>query len=319
MSINLRGSERLNRAFTGIPTFLRANYCPSLSELDADVAVFGVPFDEGSPWQPGTRFAPRSIREHSMRFAPTGFFDIARQQHFLTDVVTQGRLVDVGDVDVLPTNVIGTHDNISAMTQLIRQRQAIPLAIGGDHSVSWPLIRGIQEPLHVVQFDAHLDFAPVTNGVHYSNGQPFRHIMALSQVQSLTQVGIRSLRVRPSEFSDATAQGSTIISQQQFRQRSPLELFEHLPAGEKCYISIDIDVLDMALVPGCASAEPNGMRYDELMAALLALIGRMEVVGIDLVEVNPQLDVATGVTSYLAAHVLVELLGHLLLPRGERE
>lgn len=315
MSVNMRGSERLNRAFGGIVTFLRADYCENISELNAEVAVFGVPFDEGSPWQPGTRFAPRSIREHAMRFAPTGYFDIERQQHFLTDVVTQGRLVDVGDVDVLPTNVMGTHDNISAMTRLIRQRKAIPVAIGGDHSVSWPLIRGIEEPLHVVQFDAHLDFAPVTNGVHYSNGQPFRHIMALEQVQSLTQVGIRSLRVRPSEFSDASAQGSNIITRQQFQQQDLAASFAHLPTQEKCYISIDIDALDMSLVPGCASAEPNGLMYNELRDALIHLINKMEVVGIDLVEVNPQLDVATGATSYLAAHLLVEVLGHVMATR----
>ncbi|WP_312463945.1 agmatinase [Pantoea endophytica] len=315
MSSNMRGSERLNRAFSGIPTFLRADYCDVLSELRADVAVFGVPFDEGSPWQPGARFAPRSLREHSMRFASTGFYDIQRDQHFLTDVISQGRLVDVGDVDVLPTNVIGTHDNISTLVQMIRQRGAIPLALGGDHSVSYPLIRGIQEPVHVVQFDAHLDFAPSTHGVHFSNGQPFRHVAALEHVLSLTQVGIRSLRVRPSEVSDARQQGSHIISMAAFRQQQFIEQLRHLPAGEKCYISIDIDVLDFSLVPGCASAEPNGMRYDELRDALQVLLQRMNVIGLDLVEVNPQLDVPTGATSYLAAHLLVETLGMLFAPR----
>lgn len=315
MSSNMRGSERLNRAFSGIPTFLRADYCDVLSELRADVAVFGVPFDEGSPWQPGTRFAPRSLREHSMRFASTGFYDIQRDQHFLTDVISQGRLVDVGDVDVLPTNVIGTHDNISTLVQMIRQRGAIPLALGGDHSVSYPLIRGVQEPVHVVQFDAHLDFAPSTHGVHFSNGQPFRHVAALEHVQSLTQVGIRSLRVRPSEVSDARQQGSHIIPMEAFRQQPFIEQLKHLPAGEKCYISIDIDVLDFSLVPGCASAEPNGMRYDELRDALQVLLQRMDIIGLDLVEVNPQLDVPTGATSYLAAHLLVETLGMLFALR----
>lgn len=315
MSSDMRGSDRLNRAFSGIPTFLRADYCDTLSELTADVAVFGVPFDEGSPWQPGSRFAPRSIREHSMRFAASGYYDISRQQHFLTDVIAQGRIVDIGDVDILPTHVVGTHDNISNMVQLIRQRGAIPLALGGDHSISWPLIRGIQEPVHVVQFDAHLDFAPVSHGVQFSNGQPFRHVASLPQVRSLTQTGIRSLRVRPSEVNDASAQGSHIITMDSLRQQQPETLFAHLPAGEKCYISIDIDVLDLPLVPGCASAEPNGMHYHQLRNALTGLLERMEVIGIDLVEVNPGLDVASGATSYLAAHLLVELLGHYFATR----
>ena len=84
-----------------------------------------------------------------------------------------------------------------------------------------------------------------------------------------------------------------------------------LPKGANCYISLDMDVLDLSLVPGCVSAEPDGMLYDQLRDTLIALTDRACIVGFDLVEVNPQLDVATGVTSYLAAHTIVEFLGHL--------
>jgi agmatinase len=84
-----------------------------------------------------------------------------------------------------------------------------------------------------------------------------------------------------------------------------------VPEGERCYVSIDIDVLDLPLVPGCVSAEPNGMTYSELRDTLVALADRSEIVGFDLVEVNPQLDVGTGITSYLAAHTILEFLGHI--------
>ncbi len=150
-----------------------------------------------------------------MRFASTGFYNIQRDQHFRTDVISQSRLLDVGDVDMLPTNIIGTHENISTLVEKIRQRWAIPLALGGDHSVSYPLIRGIQEPVHVVKFEAHLDFAPPPTACILVMVSPFA---ALEHVQSLTQVGIRSLRVRPSEVSDARQQGSHIISMEAFRQ-----------------------------------------------------------------------------------------------------
>ncbi|XBS68459.1 agmatinase [Acerihabitans sp. KWT182] len=308
---DMRGTGRANRAFTGIATFLRADYCDDIERLAADVAVFGVPLDEGSPFMPGARLAPRSIREHSLRFSPAGFYDIQREQRFLADEVATGRIQDVGDVDILPTNLPQTLENISEMTRRLRRQGVIPAAIGGDHSISYPLIRGLEEPVHVIQFDAHLDFAPVVNDMHYTNGQPFRHIAALPQVKSLTQVGIRSLRVRPEEAADARAQGSRIVTMNALRRLTAEAVAEMLPAGEKCYVSIDIDALDMALVPGCVSAEPDGMQYAQLRDMLCVLAARMEIVGCDIVEVNPLLDVRTGVTSYLAAHTLVEFIGHI--------
>jgi agmatinase len=84
-----------------------------------------------------------------------------------------------------------------------------------------------------------------------------------------------------------------------------------IPQGARCYVSVDIDVLDMSLIPGCVSAEPNGMSYAELRDSMFAVAERTEVIGLDLVEVNPLLDVPTGLTSYLAAHILVESLGRI--------
>lgn len=312
---DMRGMGRVNRAFSGIPTFLRADYCNDIAAITADMAVFGVPMDEGSPFLPGTRFAPRSIREHSMRFSPTGFFDVENERHFLADEVTAGKIVDVGDVDILPTNVERSGENITELVRALRRKGAIPVGIGGDHSVSFPIIRGFEEPIHVIQLDAHLDYAPVTADLRYTNGQPFRHIAGLPHVKSVTQAGIRSLRVRPAEVADATRNGGRIVTMGEFRTLSPQGVAGLLPAGEKCYVSIDIDALDLSLVPGCVSAEPNGLLYAELRDTLVALAERMEIVGFDLVEVCPPLDVGTGVTSYLAAHTMVEFIGHIFANR----
>lgn len=317
--IDMRGQHRTNRAFTGIPTFLRSNLCLDLERIDTglvEMAVFGVPLDEGAPFLPGARFAPRSIREHSMRFAATGFFDVERQRQFLASEILEGRIIDVGDVDVLPTNIAQTAHNITDLVRSLRTRGVVPVGIGGDHSVSYPILRGFDEPIHVVQFDAHLDYAPVTPQLQYTNGQPFRHISALPHVQSITQVGIRSLRVRPTEFTDTRAAGNRVVTMEQFRRGQPQDIAAALPAREKCYVSIDIDALDMSLTPGCVSAEPNGMMVAELRDALIALAERMDIVGFDLVEVCPPLDVGTGVTSYLGAHVMVEFIGHIFANRA---
>ena len=133
----------------------------------------------------------------------------------------------------------------------------------------------------------------------------------MDHVRSLTQVGIRSLRNRRAWVEDSRSDGNRIVGMEEFRDLGPEGLVDGLPRDDRCYVSIDIDVLDLPLVPGCVSAEPNGMSYAELRDALIAIARRMDVVGFDLVEVNPQLDVGTGITSYLAAHTILEFLGHI--------
>jgi agmatinase len=303
---------RLNSAFVGIPSFLRAEIARDLATLDADVAIMGAPTDEGSPFMPGSRFGPRAIREHSIRFnAQEGYYDPREQRQFLEYEMTHGRLVDVGDADVLPTNVVDTFRNITAMARQLLDRGALPVVLGGDHAISYPVVRAYTDPVHVVHFDAHLDYAPFIHGLEYTNNHAFRHIAHMPTVQSLMQVGIRSLRNPRSQMDDTLADGNQVVTMEEFYDRGPRGLVEALPADAKVYVSLDIDVLDLSLVPGCVSAEPNGMAYAELRDTLFALAEHTEIVGFDLVEVNPQLDVGTGITSYLAAHTVLEFLGRI--------
>jgi agmatinase len=316
----------MNYPFVGIPSFLRAAISTDLEQLDADVAVMGVPTDEGSPFMPGSRFGPRGIREQSLRFYGDGrgYYDPQVRRRFLEHEMTHGRLVDVGDADILPTNVADTFHNVTAMTRQLLDRGALPLVLGGDHAISFPVVRAYGEPLHVVHFDAHLDYAPFIHGLEFTNGHAFRHIAHLDQVQSLTQVGIRSLRTREQQHADTLGDGNRVVTMEEFRDLRT-RLVEALPTDARCYVSLDIDVLDLPLVPGCVSAEPNGMSYAELRETLFALAEHTQIVGFDLVEVNPQLDVGTGITSYLAAHTILEFLGRIcdqprwIARRGERE
>ncbi len=314
----MRGHEnhpagRLNRPFVGIPSFLRSPVSTDLEKLEAAIAVLGVPTDEGSPFMPGSRFGPRGIREHSMRFTGSvaGYYDPQARRQFLEYEMSRGLLVDVGDVDVLPTNVEGTFRNVTAMVRAVLDRGALPVVFGGDHSITFPVVRAYQEPIHVVHFDAHLDYAPFVHGVQFSNSHPFRHVRKLSQVSSLAQVGIRSLRDSREMMEDALRDGNRVVTMGEFRERGPVSIAETVPRDARCYVSVDIDVLDLPLVPGCVSAEPNGMSFHELTETLKALAERVDVVGFDLVEVNPQLDVGTGITSYVAAHVVLEFLGRI--------
>ncbi|MGH7639287.1 MAG: arginase family protein [Candidatus Dormibacteria bacterium] len=310
-----QGQERrLDMPFTGIPSFMRAPIQTDLRSLEADVAVLGVPTDEGSPYLPGSRMGPRAIREHSLRFVgpEPGYFDPQQRRHFLGRLMEERRLVDTGDADILPTNVEGTFANVTRAVHLIREGGALVVALGGDHAITYPVVRGIEEECHVLHFDAHLDYMPFVHGLQYTNQHAFRQLRRLPQVKSLTQVGIRSLRNTERMLEDSLKDGNRVVTMEEFRENPEHSVLEAIPAGANCYVSIDIDVLDMALVPGCVSAEPEGMSYRELRDCLRRVAARQRVVGFDLVEVNPLLDVGTGATAYLATHTVVEFLGAIL-------
>ena len=257
--------------FVGIPSFLRAPICTDLDNLDADIAVIGAPTDEGSPFLPGARLGPRGIREHSLRFGAKGYYDPQAKKTFLEYELTNGRLVDVGDASVLPTNPEDTFHNITATTEHVLAKGALPVVLGGDHAISFPVVRAYKQPLHVMHFDAHIDYSPFMHGYEFTNSHAFRHIYHMPHVESLTQIGIRSLRSRESDMEDSRNDGNRVVTMAEFRELGPTAIAQVLPRDARCYVSIDIDVLDMPLIPGCVSAEPNGMSYSELRDSLFAL------------------------------------------------
>ena len=258
-----------------------------------------------------------------MRFADSGagFFDPETGHTYLAYEMTNRTIADVGDADVWPTDVNSTFDNATDLTKAVLSRRALPVMLGGDHSVTYPVVRGYEDeaPLHVIHFDAHIDYAPFIHDLRFTNVHPFRNIAPLPHVLSLTQVGIRSLRSAESEIRDSIDDGNRVMTMGEFRSVGPIGVAEIVPRDARTYVSIDIDVLDLPLIPGCVSAEPNGMAYAELRDTLAAIAEHCNVVGFDLVEVNPTLDVRTGVTSYLAAHTVLEFLGNICRqPRWER-
>jgi agmatinase len=163
----------------------------------------------------------------------------------------------------------------------------------------------------VVHFDAHLDYMPFVHGTSMTNAHAFRHIARMPHVKGLLQVGIRSLRNTALMWNDTWSDGNTVVTMARFKELGPEGVAGLLPRGVDCYVSLDIDAMDLALVPGCVSAEPEGLSYGDLRDTLIALTERTRIVGFDLVELNPLLDAATGITAHLGAHAIVEFLGHL--------
>ncbi len=157
------GEPRFNLPFSGIATFLRAPVCADLNTLDAEIAILGIPFDEGTTWKPGSRLGPRRIREMAMRFASTGstyaagYFDLDEGKRYLERQMRERRIADCGDVDVLYTNPEGTFANATRAVAQILAKGAFPVVLGGDHAISFPVVRAYSEPLQVIHFDAHID------------------------------------------------------------------------------------------------------------------------------------------------------------------
>src|SRR5438270_11369048 len=184
-------SERLDMPFVGIPSFLRAPIHTMIDTLKAEIAVLVAPTDEGSSFKPSSRFGACAMREHSLRFVSgkTGYYDPQRGHRFLEREMN-GAIVDVGDADILPTNLPGTFDNITASVHGILIAGAVPVVLGGDHAITFPVVRAFARPLHVLHLDAHLDYMPFVHGMFYTNMHSFSQVRKLYHVQCLIPVGI---------------------------------------------------------------------------------------------------------------------------------
>src|SRR5882724_2542305 len=224
---------RLDRPFVGIPSFLRSAICTDLDELDAAIAVMGVPFDEGSPYLAGSRMGPRALREHSLRFVSGagGFYNPETRRQYLDVEIKEGLIADVGDADIAPTNVEKSFATITEMVRAVLDRGALPVVVGGDHSITYPVVRAFSERLHVIHFDAHADYAPFVHDLRFTNGHAFRHIAPMAHVASLTQVGIRSLRHSPEQVEDSIRDGNRVVTMEEFHRVSPRGIAEMVPAG----------------------------------------------------------------------------------------
>ncbi len=302
----------INRAYVGIPSFMRARVSEAPEDLArAAVAVLGVPFDEGSPFLPGSRMGPRAIREHSLRFPAGGLYDPDTGETFLARELNEGLLLDVGDVDVRPANAARTFEITTARVRAILDSGAFPVVLGGDHSITYPIFDAFDRPAHVLQFDAHQDYSEIDEDLQRTNSHAFRHITAMDTCLGLAQVGIRGLRTTGAHVDELRAKGHRVVAMRETRELGAAGIAGLLPEGAPVYVTIDVDALDMSLIPGCVSGEPDGFTHRDLMAALRAVAERCEIVGFDFVEVNPLLDVATGATSYLGALVTVGFLGFI--------
>jgi len=295
--------------YAGIATFGR---CPHvIAPTSADVAVLGVPYDSSTSYRSGTRFGPRAIREQSLLL--WGYNNVLQTAPFRTL-----RVVDAGDVDVVPVDILATHRQIEAAADGWLATGAKLLTLGGDHSISLPLLRSHVRrhgPVAVLHFDAHPDtWDSEYPGHKYSHGTPFIRAIeeGLIDTAAYVQLGIRGPTNGPEDYTDALRLGARMITLDEFRGRTMPEVLHEVQrlVGERpTYVTLDIDCVDPAFAPGTGTPEVGGFTSWEILQLVRGLKG-FNLVGFDLVEVSPPFD-PTGITSILAANLAFEFLSLL--------
>jgi agmatinase len=305
---------RLDLPFVGICSFGKYPIVLDWDKIDAHVAILGAPLDQGTQWRAGARFGPRSIREASTLFAfgHAGAYDHEDDVTYLEP--TTCRIVDIGDADIIHTDVVRSLVNIERGVSKILSAGAIPIVLGGDHSINIACINAFEGrgPIHIVQIDAHLDFVDERHGVRFGHGNPMRRAAEKSYVTGLTQIGIRNVSSTAKEgYEDARRRGSDILSVRQFRKFGVQAVLDRIPPGIDYYVTIDIDGFDPSIAPGTGTPSHGGFLYYEVLELLAGLAKRGRVVGADLVEVAPDYD-RTGCTAVLAAQILLNFIGRIL-------
>ena len=292
--------------FVGVRTFLGAPYVTKLDQLDADFAVLGVPFDEGTWGQPGERYGPRDMREASQEYnhdLSEGFYYIDGDR----TVLRGKRWADVGDIEVWPTVPKETNDKVTAAVKTILARKAFPIVIGGDHSITYPSLRAFDQPLTLIHIDAHLD---TWNGApgNLDHASWVLRAAALPNIKHIVQIGMRGLANDPEAVGNARKIHTQVITAEELHRRGVPWVLAQIPPAENIYITFDVDSMDPTLAPGTGTLEPGGLSFSEIDDLMLGLPGKGKLAGLDIMEVNPLRD-SSGRTAQTAIRLMVDLLG----------
>ena len=286
-------------------TFMRLPHVEDPRGLD--VAIVGVPFDGGTSYRPGSRLGPREIRAQSSLIRPYSYF----QKVAPFDVLN---VADVGDIDAPPVSIERCYEVVEARIAAIVAAGARPIVVGGDHSISLPVLRALARVhgrLALVQFDAHVDTWDEYFGGKYFHGTPFRRAIeeGLIDGRRFIQVGIRGPMYGENDFDFHREHRITVIDIDRLKAdgvASAVERIRAIATGP-VYMTFDIDGVDPAFAPGTGTPEVGGLTSHEAQRLVRGLAG-LTLVGGDIVEVSPPFDGPGQITALLAANIMFEFL-----------
>jgi agmatinase len=326
------GWDREFPTFTSpeIPNYTGAvSYCkrPVIEDPDElarrrpDVAIVGAPFDDAVSYRPGARFGPRAIRQAT--YTQGGYslqLDVEPFEHL--DVV------DAGDANVVPAWLERGHAMIFRKVLEVASTGAIPIVLGGDHSITWPSATAVAQvraprTIGIVHFDAHADTADADWGVLAGHGTPMRRLIESGAVlgRNFVQVGLRGYWPPPDVFAWMKGQGMRWHLMREIEERGAEAVVdqaigEALDGADAVYLSVDIDVIDPGMAPGTGTPEPGGLITRELLRAVRRIVGQVELAGMDVVEVSPPYDHAE-ITAMAAHRAILEAISALAVKKRD--
>jgi agmatinase len=311
-------------SYVGSPTYCKRDLVTDIAELAqrrADVAIVGAPYDDGSSFRPGSRFGPRAIR--AATYTPGSYslqLDVSPWAHL--DVV------DCGDADITPAWLERSHAVIFRRVFEVARTGAIPIILGGDHSITWPAASAVAQAkaprsVGIVHFDAHADTGDSTWGVLSEHGSPMRRLIESGAVpgRNFVQVGLRGYWPPPTVLDWMKEQGMRWHLMTEIEERGADAVVddaisEALDGPDVVYLSVDIDVIDPGMAPGTGTPEPGGMLTRELLRSVRRIASAVRLAGMDLVEVSPPYDHAET-TSAAAHRVVLEVISALAVRRRD--
>jgi agmatinase len=305
--------------YVGLPTFMKLPWIPDAAALAArkpDIAIVGAPFDDAVSHRPGARFGPRAIREAQYTTGSIHSLQLGNEPFEILDVV------DAGDANIVPSWIERAHAFIYRKVREVAATGAIPIVLGGDHSITWPsatAVADVRRPgsIGIVHFDAHADTANDDWGVLAGHGTPMRRLIESGAVKgsNFVQVGLRGYWPPVETFRWMQEQGLRWHLMREIEERGAEAVIddaiaEALDGPDAIYISVDIDVIDPGNAPGTGTPEPGGMLPREVLRAVRRIASQVEIAGMDIVEVSPPYDHAE-VTAMAGNRVALEVISAL--------
>jgi agmatinase len=315
----------------GLPTYVGLNTFSNLPwvvdpaeilERKVDVAIIGAPFDDMVTHRSGARFGPRAIREAQYS---SGSLNSLQLDVLPYEVLT---VVDAGDANIVPALPERGHAMIFRKVFEVAAAGAIPIVLGGDHSITWPSASAVAEvrrpgSVGIVHFDAHADTAPDTWGQLAGHGSPMRRLIESGAVlgKNFVQVGLRGYWPPVPVLEWMKEQGLRWHLMTEIEERGANAVVddaigEALDGADSIYLSIDIDVVDPGLAPGTGTPEPGGLMSRELLRAVRRIVSSVDLAGMDIVEVSPPYDWAES-TASIANRAALEAISALAVKRRD--
>jgi formimidoylglutamase len=310
--------------YVGPTTFMNLPWVTEPAQLHAqnvDVAVVGAPFDDAVSHRPGARFGPRAIREAQYTSGSINSLQLGIEPF---EVLT---VVDAGDANIVPAWIERAHAFIYRKVHEVANTGAIPIVLGGDHSITWPSATAVAEvrrprSIGIVHFDAHADTANDDWGVLSGHGTPMRRLIESGAVdgRNFVQVGLRGYWPPVDVFEWMQEHGLRYHFMTEIEERGAEAVIdqaiaEALDGPDAIYLSVDIDVVDPGSAPGTGTPEPGGLLPRELLRAVRRIVEAVELAGMDVVEVSPPYDHAE-ITAMVANRAALEAISALAVKKA---